>query len=280
MVQLGLSGNWARWDNPRFVDDSGIGGFTRVSIADLQITVDVTSGNLGTRGFVNVAYVFGGPQRRNWRCPDTSGFVDRPQDWLTRPVIRDVSLRVQEVAGVPGRTAGNDARRRWAGAGGGGAAEAVEAVDAAPAPTRAHPAGGERHPNLCSLQVDPAQDQINSGVIDPGDGFNLLVQFTNGTTQTATNISTTNLSATAPFVVFNSPTTEVISSGNLPPGSVVSNVIASSNMGIDPTATQGSQFSLDFDVTVDGQTRRFRCGPITLGTSGNATPAAPAIPLN
>jgi hypothetical protein len=87
-VQVGLSGNWARWDNPVFKDDSGIGGFARLNIADLVLTVDVTDGDLGTRGFVNVAYVFGRPHQKSWQQPDPCGFVDRPQDWLTRPIAR------------------------------------------------------------------------------------------------------------------------------------------------------------------------------------------------
>ncbi len=221
MMQLGLSGNWARWDDPRFTDDSGIGGFTRINVADLQITVDVTSGNLGTRGFVNLAYVFGGPQRRCRQRPEGRVFVDCPEDWLTRPVIRDVSLRVQQVVGVPGANAATPP--------GGGATPS-------PNPLPSQPLVGNVTQILCRLQVDPAQDQINPGVIDPGDGFNLIVQFGNGTSQTVANVSTTNLTSTAAFVVFNSPTNEVITSGSLPPGTIVSNVIASSNMGIDPTA--------------------------------------------
>ncbi len=266
MVQLGMSGNWARWDDPRFRDGSGIGGFTRINLADLQITVDVTSGNLGTRGFVNVAYVFGGPQRRCWRDSQTRPFVDCPEDWLTRPVIRDVSLQLQTIAGVPGA--------------GGGATPPGGGPTPSPTPLPKTPLVGNVTQILFSVQVDPSQDQVNPGVLDPGDSFNLIVQFGNGTSQTVSNVSTTNLSATAAFVVFNSSTANVITSGSLPPGTVVSNIIATSNMGIDPTAPQGSQFFLDFDVTADGQTRRFRSGPITLGATGNATPAMSAIPLN
>ena len=271
MWQVGMSGNWQRWDDPRFRDGSGIGGFTRINIADLQITVDVTNGNLGTRGFVNVAYVFGGPQRRCWRDSQTRPFVDCPEDWLTRPVIRDVSLQLQTIAGVP--TPGTGSNGAGGGKGSGG-------TSPSPTPLPTTPLVGNVTQILFSIQFDPSQDQVNPGVLDPGDGFNMIVQFGNGTSQTVSNVSTTNLSATAPFVVFNSSTSAVISSGSLPPGTVVSNVIATSNMGIDPTATQGSQFFLDFDVTADGQTRRFRSGPISLGTTGNSTPAMTAIPLN
>ena len=261
-MQIGLSGNWARWDNDLFTDDSGIGGFTRMSIADLDITVDVTSGNLGTRGFVNVAYVFGGPNRRSWRHEDACPYVDRPQDWLTRPVIRDVSLRVQEAIVVtPGPV--------------------PPPVPPGPVPPPGTtPLVGNVTQVLCSVQVNPAFDQVNPGVVDPGDGFNMVVTLGNGTNVPAFNIAVTNITATSPFIVFNSPQTEVISYPNLlPNGGQASMLVPSASLGVDPSAPQGISFNVDFDVIADGAVRRFRC-PVTLGVSGNATPASPAIPLN
>jgi hypothetical protein len=264
MLQVGLSGQWARWDNAFFEDDEGIGGFIRMSVADLDITVDVTSGDIGTRGFCNIAYVFGGPNRRSWRDGDACAYVDRPQDWLTRPVMRDSSLRIQERLGVsvPGGNGGN---------GGNGQP---------PGPPGPASLVGNVTQVAYRIQVDPGADQINPGVVDPGDGFSLLVTLGNGSQAAATNVSITNITTTAAFVTFNSPPNEVIPYPNLPGGgSQATNLVPSTPLGIDPTATQGSTFAIDFDVAATGQVRRFRA-IVTLGTSGNATPAVSAIPLN
>ncbi len=259
MLQVGMSGNWSRWDDEQFTDDQGIGGFARINIADLQLTVDVTEGDLGTRGFVNVAYVFGGPHRRSWRQPsDGSGFVDQPRDWLTRPVMRDTSLRVQQVI----------ARQD-----GGGQ------LPNPPIPPPIPVVVGNLTQVLCQIQLDPSMDEVNDGVLDPGDGFNLLVTLGNGTTVTATNVVTTNLTANVPFVVFNTPSSEVIAFGDITAGTQVTNNASSALLGIDPSAMENSVFALDFDVVSDGQTRRFRCAPITLSQTGNNSPATNAIPL-
>ncbi len=270
MMQAGLSGNWARWDQPGFQNGSGIGGFTRISIADLDITVDVTNGNLGTRGFVNVAYVFGGPQRRDWRNRNTSGFADRPQDWLTRPVMRDSSLRVQQVLGRSLPSGGNGGNGGNGGSGGG---------SGNPPPGQT-PVVGNLTQVLCAVQVNPSADQINPGVVDPGDGFALIVTLGNGSKATASNISVTNISTNATFLAFNSSPTEIISYPNLPGGgSSAAMLVPSAYVGVDPSTGQGASFNIDFDVISDGVTRRFRC-PLTLGVSGNATPSSPAIALN
>lgn len=259
MMQLGVSANWADWDNPIFKDDSGVGGFARMSIADLDIIVDVTNGDLGTRGFVNVAYVFGGPQRKSWRDRYASPFVDQPEDWMTRPVIRDTSLRVQQVvtSGGSGGGGGN-------GGGGGGTTPIV----------------GNLTGVLCSIQVNPAFDQVNPGVLDPGDGFNLLVTLVNRSSQTATGVSITNLAADQGFVIFNTPSTEVINAPDIPAGGSVTLSIPSTSLGIDNSTPQFSSFNLSYDVTSDGASRRFQCGPITLGVTGNSTPATNATPIS
>jgi hypothetical protein len=195
MMQLGVTGMWARWDNEFFKNDTGIGGFARMSIADLEITVDVTDGDLGTRGFVNVAYVFGGPQRKSWREPAACGYVDRPEDWLTRPVIRDTSLRVQQVLGLnlPG----------------------VRPPFVPPVPPINPPGQTPLVGNItqvaCSVQVNPLFDQFNPGVVDPGDGFNLIVTLGNGTAVQATNILITNITTNVNFLVFSTPSSEVVS---------------------------------------------------------------------
>jgi hypothetical protein len=253
---------WARWDNEFFKNDTGIGGFARMSIADLEITVDVTDGDLGTRGFVNVAYVFGGPQRKSWREPAACGYVDRPEDWLTRPVIRDTSLRVQQVLGLnlPG----------------------VRPPFVPPVPPINPPGQTPLVGNItqvaCSVQVNPLFDQFNPGVVDPGDGFNLIVTLGNGTAVQATNILITNITTNVNFLVFSTPSSEVVSYPNLQPGGQAAMFVPSSTVGVDPSAPQGAMFNIEFTVVSDGQQRRFAC-PVTLGTSGNATPASPAIPL-
>jgi uncharacterized repeat protein (TIGR01451 family) len=130
------------------------------------------------------------------------------------------------------------------------------------------------------VQVNPAADQVNPGVVDPGDGFTLVVTLGNGSGATATNISVTNITADAAFIAFNTPSSEVIAypdlGGN---GSQAAMLVPSANLGVDPSTAQGSSFNIDFDVIADGAIRRFRC-PVTLGVSGNATPLSPAIPLN
>jgi hypothetical protein len=264
MLQIGLSGNWARWDSEFFDDDSGIGGFLRIGVADLDITVDVTNGNLGTRGFANIAYVFGGPNKRSWRDGDICGFVDRPQDWLTRPIIRDVSLRVQEVEGVrlPGPPPGGPNGRP---------------PGPPPGPT---PVVGNVTQVLFAIEVDPNADDVNPGVVDPGDGFNLIVTLGNGSQGNAMNVAVTNITSNAGFVVFNTPSGEIIPYPDLAAGgSQASMDVPSLPLGIDPSTPQGAQFAIDFDVVANGMTRRFRA-PLQLGVSGNNTPSTPATPLN
>ena len=251
MFQLGLSGYWARWDDPRFTDDTGIGGFARVSVADLDVTFDVTSGDLGTRGFVNVAYLFGGPHRKSWQTAGCS-FVDLPQDWLTRPVMRDASLRVQNF---------------------------VQKGPVLPPLLPGDAVVGNITQVACNVQLVPIQDGTNLGILDPGDGFRLLVTLGNGSNQVATNVRVSNVAADQGFVIFNSPPGDTVVYGNLPPGAQVTRPVPNASIGISPATAQGSSFNVTFDVTSDGVTRRFRCGPIVLGQTGNATPAQPATPV-
>ncbi|MCA9069113.1 MAG: hypothetical protein KDA84_09335, partial [Planctomycetaceae bacterium] len=133
---------------------------------------------------------------------------------------------------------------------------------------------------LCSIQVNPNFDQVNPGVLDPGDGFNLIVTLGNGTTNTANGVSITNLAADQGFVIFNTPQNEVIASPNIPAGGTVTLSIPSVSLGIDNSTPQGSSFNLSFDVVSDGQTRRFQCGPVTLGVTGNTTPMTNATPIS
>lgn len=94
-LQLGFSGNWLTWNNGRFQDYDSYGGFLSLNYGRIAVTADYSYGDNNSRGFVHVAYTFGG---RRSRLRDGWGqifSVENPRDWLTRPVIRDVSLQLQ-----------------------------------------------------------------------------------------------------------------------------------------------------------------------------------------
>ena len=122
-------------------------------------------------------------------------------------------------------------------------------------------------------------DQVNPGVIDPGDGFFVIAQLVNGSSVIANNVTTSNVASTSGQVAVPNPS-EVVNFGSIPPGGSAQNSIQTAAIGVSSSAQVGTTFFIDFDVTSDGQTRRFRSVPITIGQSGNATPVMPATPLN
>lgn len=95
-LQAGFSGNWLNWADGQFKDYNAYGGFIAWNYGDLAINVDYVYGNDEARAFANVAYTFGG---RRPRPTDTSGaplVVEHRRDWITKPVMRNVSLQLQK----------------------------------------------------------------------------------------------------------------------------------------------------------------------------------------
>jgi hypothetical protein len=273
-VQLGVTGTWYSWDDELLEDVNGYGGFATLNLDFLQLTFDLTTDDLGTRGFANVALTTGAWSIRD---RDKNGRLDgqgpqrvvHPRDWLTRPVIRDVSLRMQSrvlsaaeavAAGVPG----------------------APGQPGGPAP----PGGVGNITGVAFLIQFPSRvpglpgpsDANGNGIIDPGEQFEIDVQFTNSTAATANNVSF----AFTPFVV---PTgsgqagSSGAAVGNVGPGQVV---ITNAGNDIDAAANAtfpvGGSFFVGFEVTADGQTRNFLAGPIIIGGANTLNTPIPAIP--
>lgn len=92
-LQTGFSGNWLNWADSQFEDYNAYGGFVAWNYGDLAVNVDVVHGNDQTRGFVNVAYTFGGRRARPKDCNGELLVVEHPRDWITKPVLRNVGLQ-------------------------------------------------------------------------------------------------------------------------------------------------------------------------------------------
>lgn len=97
-LQIGFSGNWLDWTNGLFDDYNGYGGFFSLNYGKIAVTADYTYDEDRSRGFVHVAYTFGGRRARRKDAWGQSVTVEHPRDWLTRPVIRDVSLQLQRAS--------------------------------------------------------------------------------------------------------------------------------------------------------------------------------------
>jgi hypothetical protein len=91
-LQIGATGNYLAYDDA--FDEAGLGAFCTVKCGRLTITGDITGGNEGLRGFVMAGFSFGkapATHPRDWRIEG----VDTVE-WLTRPTIRDLSVRLRQ----------------------------------------------------------------------------------------------------------------------------------------------------------------------------------------
>ncbi|MCA9069115.1 MAG: hypothetical protein KDA84_09345 [Planctomycetaceae bacterium] len=228
-LQVGFSGNWLNWADGRFEDYNGYGGFVAWNYGDLAVNVDLTHGDDKTRGFVNVAYTFGGRRPRLKNAYGEPIVVEHPRDWITKPVMRDVSLQVQQ-----------------------------QQVDFFPItnvfcrlvlPTRV-PSGGDSNGN---------------GVIDAGEIFELDVILANNSDVQATGVAlaVTPSTITGPAVQIGDFGT--VQSVVNPGESVSTDSISDICIQINSNANVGDQIFVQFSVDANGETRRFQCGPFIVG---------------
>ncbi len=256
-LQAGFSGNWVNWADGRFEDYNGYGGFINLNLGTLNFNVDVTHGDDRTRGFVNIAYTFGG---RRERIKNDHGYpihVEHPRDWLGKPVMRDVALQTQrvQVTNLP-------------------------PLPPVVPPTTPPPGGATTtvgNLTQVNFRFGAGSGGLN-GIIEGNETFTIDVQLVNGSSVPATGISVAN-------VVSNSNLGTISGiSGAIPVGTILpgqqSNVNLPSNgfIIVDSAAQPGSQFFIDFDVVADGQLRRFRV-PVTIGSSNSASGFSPAQPI-
>jgi hypothetical protein len=251
-LQAGFSGNWWNWSDKRFIDYEGYGGFVNLNLGTLNINVDFTHGDDRSRGFVNLAYVFGGRRSRAIDGCDLA-YVEHPRDWLGKPVMRDVSLQIQtvQVANLPPLPSPN------------------------PGPPQAAAVVG----NLTQVNFRLAAGSGGlDGIVDPGETFTIDVQLVNGSGVASNAIATGNVTSTSNLGNVLGGT-GVVGVGTLLTGQQTSVVLPDFGVVlVQNVATNGAQFFIDFDVSADGQNRRFRV-PITVGTSSTAAGFSPAIPL-
>ncbi len=254
-LQAGFSGNWVNFPTDDFQDYNGYGGFINLNLGTLSVNVDYTTGDHRDRGFVNVAYTFGGRRSRAADGCDMA-FVEHPRDWLGKPVMRDVSLQLQT------------------------ARVALPPLPQPPPPSMG--VGNLSQINCILATPRPAQqiDVNGNGVIDPGDTFELDFQFVNNTANTAFNVSFGN----SAVVIGNGTLVGAVGEtvGNVPPFTTIT---SDPNSGdacvlVNPTAQPGNQIFIEFEVIADGVTRRFRCGPIIVGQSRFDGSISPLVPVN
>ncbi|MCA9069114.1 MAG: hypothetical protein KDA84_09340 [Planctomycetaceae bacterium] len=262
-LQVGFSGNWLTWNDGRFTDYDGYGGFFSLNYGTMAITADYTYGDGQSRGFINVAYTFGG---RRARLRDETGqyaAVEHPRDWLTRPIIRDTSLQIQRATFVPAPTPVVNQ-----GAGVGNLTQVNCAVRLRQGTFQTENGSG-------TIVLD-----LNSnGIIDPGDTPEVLVQLVNNSSQVAQNVSFAFASIATPGQFARVAGVQGSTVGNVAPSStgMTMGFAEDIDVVIDPSAPVGTQVFVEFEVTADGQTRRFRCGPLVVGQppNGNFTQAVP-----
>ncbi len=256
-LRVGFSGNWVNYADGRFRDYNTYGGFATLNLGTLNLKVDVTNGDGFTRGFVNVAYVFGGRRLRPRNNLGQVCVVEHPRDWLTAPVLRDVSLQLQKqtVANLP----------------------PLPTTTTTPPPT---PAPTTMVGNVTQVNVRLAAGSGGvDGTIQGGETFSLSVQLFNGSSATANLIFTGNVTSTSNLGVVTGGT-NFVTVGTLIPGQqTVVNLPSGGTISVPATAQPGDQFFIDFDVTADGQARRFRF-PIIVGFTNTITGFSPATPIN
>lgn len=232
-LQLGFSGNYVQFDSvEEYRSYWGVGGFANVMLGNIRLNLDMTVGEGGFRGFANAAWVFGGAALH-------AGPVGIDgQAWLMQPVNRDVALRVR-TKGIPtSGVVGN-----------------IGIIT-----------GTVFFPPRLAMGGD-----INmNGVIDPGDTFEVNVTVTNTAVITATNVSV----GQNPTIIGSGATLENTLSGtafgDIPPGeSRSTDQFSDFDIRVNPGATPGQSFFVEFDLTADGQTSRVRLGPFTVGNISN-----------
>ncbi len=250
-LQCGFSGNWVNFGNDRYEDYNGYGGFVNLNLGTLNINVDMTYGDDRTRGFVNLAYTFGGRRERPRNDCGQPLLVEHPRDWISKPIMRDVSLQLQtQGVTIPPPPAPGFAITQVA----------CNLV----LPTRVA-AGGDTNLNL---------------IIDAGETFELDVILTNGSTEVANGVA---LASTASTVI--GPASSVGDFGTIqstvqPGTSVSTDSITDIEVLVNPLATNGDLIFVQFSVDSNGQSRRFQCGPFIVGqTPFTGVPVA-ATPLN
>jgi hypothetical protein len=269
-LQLGFSGNWINFPTDNFQDYNGYGGFVNLNLGTLSVNVDYTTGDHRDRGFVNVAYTFGG---RRSRAADgcEMAYVEHPRDWLGKPVMRDVSLQIQTAfANLPPLPPGTPG----------------------PAPPAPIPPGtpmtgnGVGNITQVNCRISSITGGNNNGILEPGDQFILEIQLINNSGQDALVVSTGTVMATPSTQAQIEPLTAQ-NIGQIPAGLQSTFPAAANNFffglrtgAVSTSALAGSQFFLDFNVTADNQTRTYRCAALTVGTTTVSPTFAPATPLN
>ena len=182
--QAGFSGNYLTFDYTE--DEWGAGAYSNIDLGRFQIGLDVTGGKGGLRGYANVSLSWGRPEAEHPfdpRHPEVDTVA-----WVTRPTLRDVSVRLRESDAnlVPsGGTGGDD------GGGGTGPSPGCSGV------------GVGNLLNVCTT-VQLSSDADADGVIDPGDIFRLNVELRGGTqaeTVVVSPASTTTATGTGGIVV-------------------------------------------------------------------------------
>lgn len=254
-LQAGFSGNWLNWADSRFTDYNGYGGYINLNLGTLAINVDYTTGDGRDRGFVNVAYTFGGRRSRATDGCDLA-YVEHPRDWLGKPVMRDVSLQLQRV----------------------GVTNLPPLPGSPTAPINQGVGNVTQVQGIVAFPRTETIDLNGNGIVDPGDQFELDFIFTNNTQNVATNVSFgTNVTVLGPGFQAGGVGAFV---GNVPPGTTLrTNDLDDACIAVDSTAVPGQQIFVDFDVTSDGQTRRFRVGPFIVGQTTQTNIPVNATPL-
>ena len=256
-LRVGFSGNWVNFADGRFKDYNTYGGFATLNLGLINLKFDLTSGDGITRGFVNMAYTFGGRRLRPRNNLGQVCVVEHPRDWITTPVLRDVSLQFerQHVTNLP------------------------------PLPTRTSttpttPTVTQMVGNLTQVNARLAAGSGGvDGIIQGGETFSLSVQLVNGSSANANQIFAGNVTSTSNLAVV-AGGANAVPVGTLVPGQqTVINLPSGGTIAVPATAQPGDQFFIDFDVTADGQTRRFRF-PITVGFSNSINGFSPATPIN
>lgn len=247
----GVSAQTWHWDDPQFEESIwSFGGFARIELGpQTSLTCDVNVGQDDVAGFVNLVWQ---PQRRlprhivgatNVASQDA---MAKYRGWHTTPVMRDLSLRTGQDPS-PGDAFANLL---------GNLGRVICRINL---------------PGVNGVDDDPANPGVPNGIVDPGDEYEIQILFMAGS-RTATGVAYQGVGGATSVVTGNA--TEVAFVGStpvfVPAGTtVVANGLAEFQIAVNATAAVDDQIFVDFEVTADGQTGLFRCGPVIVGTSTN-----------
>lgn len=243
LFRVGATLQYYHWNDPLLEPTIwAAGGYAQLNLGTCLMTFDLTTTDRNVQGFLTFTFQPGPRPRRSQTPPGSTiaqaDWTRQYQSWMTQPVLRDIALRT-----------GND--RLAPAVGAAAAGSLVGSITNVSCVVR-FPGGTTGADN-------------GNGVVDPGEGFEVDIVLTNGTTNNAVLVAVQGINASPTATIFGNATQVGafgISGTTVAAGGSVTQTLG---LNVDATAAAGDRISFIFEVAADGQRGRFRCGPFTVG---------------